>query len=1056
MLSTLPAIVLGYIWTSSEYSRFTEQAKDWRETYIESRRTLLRREVEKAVEYIEFKRAAIDKQLYAELRKELAGSLGIVRTIYDETGGKATVDQLLASVVEALDKRRFKNEAGYFVLAKADGTLLLPPLQPQTRKRLSTGQLPDFLAALKTAVGTGNQGGFSYSFDHGGGEPNQSENISLNYAYYISGLDAYLVASAFKIDEQNQVKQEVLERLAAVPYDPESSILYVTDESGIQRVNAYSPDKVGKRITLAERSVRSYNADSEHKPLSDAQLKAAIAEGAFVEAEWQRQDKNVTSPIVSYLKKDSDWGWTIGAGAFLDEVNIKIEEERLKLRDRVIEQIRFVVLILIILVIAAVLVSRRLAAMNAQGFQVFQQFFAGASRESISIDLDRLPFVEFEQMAENANYMVSTRSETEKALKLSEQHFKLALDASQNHPWELDLSTYQMKLAKGLFQQLGQPDASENQSLDQFVRLCHPDDQELIKETSESWGDGDSSNEVEFRIADAQGHYHWIHSRGDVVETDAQGKPVLAMGVMTDTTSRKQMEQDLINARISAEDANHAKSQFLSSVSHELRTPLNGVLGYSQLMLRDSNTTEQGRAHLKAIENCGEHLLNLINDVLDLAKIESGNVEVEHGSHNLRDLLSSVGDIVRQRAVSKGLECNIKPEDNVPRWVVADAVKLRQVLVNLLDNAVKFTAKGKVELRVEVTKNHKIRFVVSDTGMGIPEDQLDQIFQPFRQVKRNDGMGTGLGLAICNRLCEAMGGTLEVSSVMGEGSQFEFSVPLMIADADVEQASAGLSGEGESSFDIGGLSGLKILVADDNPMNRQVLCSMVSGVCGEVVEASSGRETIEILEAEPVDVVLMDLRMPDINGLQAARLIKSNADLHKIRIIMVSASTESEVMREAISVGCEAFITKPVKLNEILSILCSLFPSEASEEKLLSSDDSVLADAPESLGAEEDSEPSDNSAESAETEADGQSELHITEEQFEQMESAAGMGDIGLVRAVLEELQAEPNNRPFVQRVSSYLDDFELIALQTFLEESKELALGNSTSESNPNSCQSS
>lgn len=372
--------------------------------------------------------------------------------------------------------------------------------------------------------------------------------------------------------------------------------------------------------------------------------------------------------------------------------------------------------------------------------------------------------------------------------------------------------------------------------------------------------------------------------------------------------------KESIAARIAADDANHAKSLFLSSMSHELRTPLNGVLGYVQMLQDNPCTSAEQQRQLDAIESCGQHLLSLINDVLDLSKIESGRIDIEATNCNLYDLLESVSDIVRQRAYSKSLQYSLDIDKSVPPFVRIDDVKLRQILVNLLGNAIKFTERGSVALRVSTRlANSELLFQVRDTGIGIPPEKQQEIFQPFRQIGRSAG-GTGLGLSISQRLCEAMGGMLLVQSSVGEGSCFSVSLPLVFGEAvktmEPQQATHPI-------IDIG-TQNITVLVADDNPINRQVLTSMLRANGFSTDEVENGQEAIDALRREPYALVLMDVRMPVMDGLTATRTIKADPALRDTKIIVVSASVSTDTIKDMHSVGCDDFIKKPVRVRELL------------------------------------------------------------------------------------------------------------------------------------------
>jgi CheY-like chemotaxis protein len=479
---------------------------------------------------------------------------------------------------------------------------------------------------------------------------------------------------------------------------------------------------------------------------------------------------------------------------------------------------------------------------------------------------------------------------------------------------------------------------------------------------------------------------------------------------MTDVTDRKRIEQELVNARIAAEDALHAKSQFLSSVSHELRTPLNGVLGYAQLLQRDAGVPSGSQEYLRAIESCGKHLLTLINDVLDLAKIESGNIDIVHRANDLSEIVSSVSDIVGHRAKSKGLDFVVNVAADVPHIVQADEVKLRQVLVNLLDNAVKFTAKGRVELKLDVDLDrHILLFSVRDSGMGIPDEKLRDVFEPFRQVNPQDGKGTGLGLAICRRLVEAMGGNLNLSSEFGKGSCFYFDIPLL----DVPKASEPgekieLTAEPEPDVLAKVADNPAIIVADDVAVNRHVLLGMLEDVSDDIREAANGLEVIALLKERTAQLVLMDLRMPEMDGMEATRVIKQELKMTGVSIIMASATTDEDMMAEAVEVGCDGFLPKPIGIDDLLKVVASTCGSEA----LVNTADVIVPD----------------------VEAPRSSVVLPPDCDLQELLMAVDLGDVTGTRELLGQLRrSRPECLGFVEEAEEFLSEFDFENLARLL-----------------------
>lgn len=375
---------------------------------------------------------------------------------------------------------------------------------------------------------------------------------------------------------------------------------------------------------------------------------------------------------------------------------------------------------------------------------------------------------------------------------------------------------------------------------------------------------------------------------------------------------------DLEKAKEAAEAASHAKSIFLSNISHEIRTPLNAILGFAQLSLRNEKLPQENFDMIQAIEIAGNHLLDVINDVLDLSKIEAGEMKTENSDFILSKLIDDISIMFDMRCDQKSLQWTLVNDYNTDIEVRGDQGKIRQVLINLLGNAVKFTDKGGVELRILSSSNDQFVFEVQDTGLGIPPAEKDLVFNMFHQTAGNiHTTGTGLGLSISKRQAELMGGTLALDSRVDVGSKFTFSIELPAASKKVLVSA-------ESDKNIRCLTpGMNIsaLVVDDVDVNRVMLSGLLLDLGVDVVSATNGQEALEELRKKMVDIVYMDIRMPIMNGDEAVKIIRDEFSNVNVICVAISAYSMAHEIEYYLSVGFDRYISKPFHFDEIYKTL---------------------------------------------------------------------------------------------------------------------------------------
>jgi len=523
----------------------------------------------------------------------------------------------------------------------------------------------------------------------------------------------------------------------------------------------------------------------------------------------------------------------------------------------------------------------------------------------------------------------------ESELRQTKERLEAAAAAGIIGVWAIDTATGAMYWDKVQRQLYDFPEKDFEVTTRAFYARIHPEDEPSVREALRQAVLGERNAPAEFRIRRPDGSIRYFRGLSQTIRRP-DGKPERVVGVTYDVTEQKTALNALEQARAQAESANRAKSEFLANISHEIRTPLNAILGMTQLLAR-SELGEEQTGYVRALDAAGHNMLILLTDVLDLSKIEAGQLELNEAPFSLGEVIASVTNTFAVAARTRGLALRVDPlPDDIP-VLLGDATRLGQVFNNLVGNALKFTAQGGVTVSAEtvadLAESVRVRVTVRDTGIGIAPRHLGKLFEPFVQAERTTYSkfgGTGLGLAISRRLITLMGGEIGVASEPGSGSEFWFVVTLRKAPAESAKAVAPRSAKGEKR-----LSGMRLLVVDDTDTNREIAVKLLA-VEGAICEAAeNGREAIERLRADPdaFDLILMDIQMPDMDGLEATRVIRLDLGLADLPVIALTAGALASQRELALAAGMNGFVAKPFRLRDLVAAIAPWLGREAAGRK---------------------------------------------------------------------------------------------------------------------------
>ena len=518
--------------------------------------------------------------------------------------------------------------------------------------------------------------------------------------------------------------------------------------------------------------------------------------------------------------------------------------------------------------------------------------------------------------------------EMEDALEEERERLAGIIDGTNAGTWEWNVMTGEIVLNERWADIVGYTlDELAPMTINTWERLTHPEDlRESYTQLHRHFDLETSHYEAELRMRHKDGRWVWVLDRGKVSSWTPDGRPVLMRGTHQDISGRKRVEEELRQAKELAQAANTAKSAFLANMSHEIRTPLNGILGMLELMQLTGLDAEQ-REYAVTAHQCCRRLTQLLSDILDLSRVEADMLDLRREPVDLRAILAQTMDLFAPLAANAGIELTLSIDENLPGRVIADPVRLQQVLTNLVGNALKFTTRGRVGIeawRIGADSDGRCRvlFTVIDTGVGIPDDKLPNLFKPFSQVENGYArvsQGAGLGLSICKRLVDLMGGNINVLSVPGEGTSMLVSLPFKCA-----APAAMPEREGEASVSEMGLSGMNLLLVEDDDVSAMACARLLDRHGARVRRVHDGRPALRALQDDRFDLVLMDVQLPSLGGVEATRLIRAGQagmSARNIPIIALTAYAMNGDREAFLDAGMNGYLTKPIDVGDMLQAI---------------------------------------------------------------------------------------------------------------------------------------
>src|SRR6056297_1671276 len=869
-------LAVGYFGIYNEYSTYTRINERIHKNHIETHKSLVKNETLKAVNYIYYKIQETEAKQKERLKSGVYMAHSLAKSIYDQNKNQKSANEIKQMIKDVLRPIRFDHKDSYIFIGDLNGYDVLYPTAPHLEGKyiydlqddMGNYIMRDEINMVKT-----QKEGFVTGYWK---RPGYDDNITHKKTSFVKLFEPYnwyIGTGEYVEDFEKEVQKEVLERLSKIRFSQEGYIF----------VNTYNGDaliKDGKIITQ-KINLWDYKDPNGVKVIQEERKAVKNPEGGYIYYSWKKLNSDEIVPKMSYVKGIPEWQWMVGAGIYFEDVNPALLQQKAQLRQTIQKNILTIIIVfgavLTFLFVFTYFLSKKAKA----NVNSFLDFFKNASQNLEKIDESKLDFYEFKMIARSANKMIHEIKISQDKKKEDEAIFERLFESSPEAIALIGNNGKVIKVNQGFTNLFGfTKDELINKNLDDFIVP------------------------VESKV------FVSILSTPITFKKDQLGVYV----IYRDITQQKETERILHEAKTRAEESDRLKSAFLTNMSHEVRTPMNAITGFSNLILNRDLSEKNKIEYLNIINQSSNSLLEIIDNIIDVSKIEAENLVINKVKCNINTILNELYIDVNQQKKELGLKnVKIKLTKGIQTnslEVITDPKRFKQIFSNLLDNALKFTEKGFVEFGYTIEDNNLLCFV-KDTGIGFAKDQSKFIFEPFRQADDSSTRkygGTGLGLTLAKKLVELLGGEINVDVERNKGANFYFNIPFEFSKKELEI----------NMFIPNKINwrDKKILIAEDVETNYQFLHTLLKKTSATVSWAKNGEEVVQMIKKNKnYDLILMDIQMPKMNGHKAFKQLRNHGI--NIPVIAQTAYAMDSDINEIKNLGYNDYIIKPIEINKL-------------------------------------------------------------------------------------------------------------------------------------------